>query len=213
MAQRMEMDIGRHTGRTPNAAKGVTHPVGVRWEDAGKIGGEDEVGDLDDESLPIPRRCPSTGEDPRAMTPSPGRLPRCVCLHGHFGALICAPPPAATTLSSTVTVAPSKSMSLQRSAHASPRRIPVEATTATNPCTRAPNSREAARSERTSSSVGARTASGCSWSTQSGISVPDTGLGKTLPLHFRASRQDRCRIARVWRTLDSESPSAFRRRR
>jgi hypothetical protein len=69
--------------------------------------------------------------------------------------------------------------------------MPVAATTATNPCTRIPKFAEAAKSAWTSSVLGARTAADCSLKFQSGISVPATGLGNPLPLHFRANLQDR----------------------
>ena len=109
--------------------------------------------------------------------------------------------------------APPKSRSFHRTAQASPRRIPVAATSRTKAYIRLSTRLAAAMRARTSSTVGARTCSDWSWRAQSGSSVSAIGFGSVLPLHFRERRQARCSMARVWRTLASDSPFSFSERK
>jgi len=93
-------------------------------------------------------------------------------------------------------VASTTSRSDQRSAHASPRLIPVAAMTTSPDRYRMSRDSVARNIARTSSSVGARTGSGNSARVKTGSSVSVTGLDRVFPLHLRAKRQARWRTER-----------------
>ena len=159
------------------AGEGVAHGIGVGRGDTGQLGGEDEVIRLDLE----------VADDPHLLGVAPeiGQGGRGHLIEGDpakagsdFRALTSTPPLVVTTLSSMTTVAWSRSTLAHRMAQASPRRIPVAATTKTKACSRGPELSAEARRERTSSVFGARMGSAPSWRAQSGSSVSATGLGR-----------------------------------
>ncbi len=123
-----------------------------------------------------------------------------------LGSLTIAPPLAATIDLSTRMVDCFQSMSLQRTAQASPRRMPVAAARWTKAPNRSSNSAAARIRSWTSATSGARTGSGRSDIGQLGSSVSATGLVNVPPLHLAASLQARPITTRTRRTVSLPAP-------